>query len=126
METKFYRCPKCGQVLTIVNPKCPGVSCCGEPLKELKANTTDAAFEKHVPVVAQEGDVLTVTVGSVEHPMEADHYIEWIYVETEKGGQRKNLLPGEKPCAKFVLCDDKALAVYELCNKHGLWKKELN
>ncbi|NLJ16004.1 MAG: desulfoferrodoxin [Clostridiales bacterium] len=94
-------------------------------LKPLKANSTDAATEKHVPVVEIDGDTITVTVGSVEHPMEEKHYIEWVYVQTEKGGQRKNFKPGDKPVAKFKLIDDRAVAVFEYCNLHGLWVKEL-
>lgn len=94
-------------------------------LKELVANTTDASTEKHVPEVTIDGDTVTVVIGSVEHPMEEKHYIEWIYVQTEKGGQRKNFKPGDKPIAQFKLIDDKAVAVYEYCNLHGLWVKEL-
>ena len=99
--------------------------CCGEPMKELVPNTTDAVNEKHVPVVTVEGDVLKAVVGSVEHPMEEAHYIQFIFVETDKGGHRRALKPGEKPEAEFNLHGEKPVAVYEYCNLHGLWKKEL-
>lgn len=98
-------------------------SCCGKELKELVPNTVDAAQEKHVPVVTVNGNTVHVAVGSTVHPMESDHYIQWIYVQTQHGGQRKVLNSGEKPEADFALTpDDKLIAVYEYCNKHGLWK----
>ena len=91
-------------------------------MQELKANTTDAAQEKHVPVITVKGSEVHVAVGSVAHPMEADHYIQWIAIETEQGVQRKTLKPGEKPEASFALTSgDKLIAAYEYCNKHGLW-----
>ena len=92
----------------------------------LTANTTDAAVEKHVPEVTQDGSRLLVKVGSVEHPMLDAHYIMFIALETCCGLQQKVLAPGEKPEAEFILAEgEKALAVYEFCNLHGLWKKEL-
>jgi superoxide reductase len=100
-----------------------GVSivCCGEDMQELKANTVDASTEKHVPVVTVNGNTVTVKVGAVDHPMVAEHYIEWIYLQTEKGNQRKCLNPGDAPVATFTLVDDKPVAAYEYCNLHGLW-----
>ena len=94
-------------------------------MKELVPGTSDGALEKHVPVVKIEGNKVTVTVGSVEHPMLDAHYIEWIAIETEKGAQRKVLKPGDKPVLEFMLTDDdKFVAAYEYCNLHGLWKVE--
>ena len=91
--------------------------------EELIPNTTDAAGEKHVPVVSVNGDEVSVKVGSVEHPMLEAHYIQWIVIETENGYQVKNLKPGEKPEAVFKLATgEKVLAAYEFCNLHGLWK----
>ena len=119
---KFYKCMKCGQILEALVSKCDGLTCCGQDMKELKANTSDGALEKHVPVVKIDGDKVSVCVGSVEHPMEADHWIQFIEVETKSGALRKNLNPGEKPCAEFLLNGDEFLAAYEYCNKHGLWK----
>ena len=125
MDTKFYVCPVCGQVVEKVTDKGIPVVCCGKPMEELKANTTDASQEKHVPVVTVDGNKVNVTVGSVAHPMEAEHYIEWIYVQTENGGLRKTLNPGDAPEAEFCLDGDKAVAVYAYCNLHGLWKADL-
>ena len=93
--------------------------------EEITANTTDGAYEKHVPVIKKEGNLITVAVGSVEHPMLEAHFIEWIMLETKQGRQRKTLKPGEKPVAVFALTDgDEAVAAYEYCNLHGLWKAE--
>ena len=122
---KFYICNHCKNEVVMVVDKKVVPMCCGEPMKELKANTTDAAQEKHVPVVTIDGDVLTAVVGSVEHPMLAEHYIEWICVEMANGFQIKYLTPGAKPELTFNLGGEKPVAVYEYCNLHGLWKKEL-
>ena len=122
---KLLRCEHCGNMVGVLNDSGVPMICCGEPMKELVPNTTDAANEKHVPVVTVEGDVLKAVVGSVEHPMEEAHYIQFIFVETDKGGHRRALKPGEKPEAEFNLHGEKPVAVYEYCNLHGLWKKEL-
>jgi superoxide reductase len=99
------------------------VKCCGEPLEELVANTTDAAVEKHVPDVTVDGNKVTVKVGSVTHPMVDAHYIEWIMIETKKGCQKADLAPGEAPEAAFVIGEgDEFVAAYDYCNLHGLWK----
>ena len=95
-------------------------------MRELKANTTDAAQEKHVPEVSVEGNLVKVKVGSVEHPMTEEHHIAFIYLETENGVARKDLDHTGKPEAVFALAEgEKPVAVYEYCNLHGLWKKEL-
>ena len=100
------------------------VICCGEPMKELKAGTTDGAREKHVPVVEVSEGKVFVKVGDVEHPMLEEHFIEWIAIETNLGNQRKQLKPGEKPEAEFALLEgEEVIAAYEYCNLHGLWKK---
>lgn len=123
MEMKFYKCAHCGQMVAIVNKtECP-VVCCGVPMKELVAGTSDGAREKHLPVVEVTGDVVTVTVGEVSHPMQEVHYIEWIALQTKEGNQRKALAPGMEPKATFRLCEgDSVQAVYAYCNLHGLWK----
>ena len=125
MEMRFYKCAKCGQMVAVVKKTgCP-VVCCGEPMEELIPGTTDAAAEKHVPAFEVKGDVVEVTVGSVEHPMIPEHYIEWIALKTKQGNQRKALKPDQEPVAKFALVPgDKVVAAYELCNLHGLWKAE--
>ena len=122
-ERKFFICKHCGNIVGMVHDAGVPLVCCGEKMQELVANTTDGAQEKHVPVVTVDGNKVTVAVGSVEHPMLEAHYIQWIYLETEQGGQRKALKPGDKPAAVFMLTeDDKAVAAYEYCNLHGLWK----
>ena len=91
--------------------------------EEITPNTTDGALEKHVPVIEKDGDKVTVTVGSVEHPMVDEHYIEWVALETKKGNQRKALSPGQAPSVCFSMCEgDEVVAVYAYCNLHGLWK----
>lgn len=101
------------------------IACCGGNMTELVPNTVEASAEKHIPAVTVSGDVLNVTVGSVSHPMEADHNIKFVYVETQRGGQRKRLDVGAAPTATFHFSDDKPVAVYAYCNLHGLWKKEV-
>ena len=89
--------------------------------EELIANTTDGAYEKHVPVLEQHGDHVTVKVGSAEHPMLEAHHIEWIVLETTTSYQKKDLKPGEKAEAEFAVTEP-VIAAYEYCNLHGLWK----
>ena len=124
MEMKFYKCAHCGQMIAIVKETGVPVICCGEPMQEMVAGTTDAAVEKHVPQYEVKDGIVEVTVGEVEHPMLEEHYIEWVAVQTKQGNQRKALKPGEAPKACFALCEgDEVVAVYEHCNLHGLWKK---
>ncbi len=123
-EVKFFICKHCGNLVGLIHEGGGQLVCCGDPMTELKANTTDAAQEKHVPVVEISGNTVTVKVGSVTHPMEEKHFIQWIYIQTEQGGQRKAFKPGDKPEAVFELtAGDKFVAAYEYCNLHGLWKK---
>ena len=123
MDLKIYRCETCGNIVVKLKDSGVPVVCCGSPMKELVPGTTDAAVEKHVPVVKTEGNRVTVTVGSVEHPMLPEHFINFIVLETENGFSVKHLNPGEKPEAVFTINDgEKVKAVYEYCNLHGLWK----
>lgn len=122
---KFYKCMHCGQIIAVLKETGVPVVCCGDNMVELVPGTSDGALEKHVPQFVIDGKNVTVTVGEVEHPMIDAHYIEWVIVETTKGFQQKKLKPGEKPSAKFTLSDDEEfVAVYELCNLHGLWKNQ--
>ncbi len=124
MATKIFRCNHCGNIITHLTNSGVPVVCCGEKMVELVPNTTDAATEKHVPDVKVEGKKVIVTVGSVEHPMVEEHFIEWILVETKQGTQVKWLKAGQKPTHEFVLAEgDELVAVYEYCNLHGLWVK---
>lgn len=123
---KFFICEHCGNIITMVQDHHVPVMCCGEKMKELLPGTTDGAFEKHVPVVKAEGTKVTVNVGEAEHPMMEKHFIQWVALETKEGVQIKYLKPDTKPEAVFALTDsDSAVAAYEYCNLHGLWKKEL-
>lgn len=124
-DTRFFICKHCGNLVGMIHNSGASMVCCGDPMTELIPNTTDAAQEKHVPVVEISGSTVTVKIGSVEHPMTQEHYIQWIYLETKHGGQRKSLLPGDKPQAVFELADDEAVAAYAYCNLHGLWGKAI-
>lgn len=123
---RIFKSNHCETIVEVINSCNEVPSCCGEPMRELKANTTDAAQEKHVPEVSVEGNLVKVKVGSVEHPMTEEHHIAFIYLETENGVARKDLDHTGKPEAVFALAEgEKPVAVYEYCNLHGLWKKEL-
>lgn len=121
---KFYYCKHCKNIVTFVKEVNPNIVCCNEKMVELVPGSVDAAHEKHIPVVDINENKVTVCIGSVEHPMQVEHYIEWIILETTKGVYRKNLNPGEKPEATFVLEEgEKVVSTYEYCNLHGLWMK---
>ena len=120
---RFYICEHCGNTVTFVKSSGVPVMCCGQKMTELVPGTTDAAVEKHVPVIQAEGAQVIVTVGSVEHPMIPEHFIEWIALETKEGVQIKHLTPGSKPQAVFALTQgDSVVSAYAYCNLHGLWK----
>lgn len=123
MELKFLKCAHCGQIVAVVKETKVPVTCCGEKMQEIKAGSVDAALEKHVPVYEVNGNVVTVKVGSVTHPMLAEHLIEWVVLVTDKGNQRKAFNAGDIPEAKFAILDGETVqAVYAYCNLHGLWK----
>ena len=119
---KFFKCSHCGNIIVFMENKGVPVMCCGQKMEEIIPGSVDAAAEKHVPVVAVDGDKVTVTVGDVAHPMTEEHHIAWIVAETENGFQKKDLDPTGAPCAEFALAGDKLVAVYAYCNLHGLWK----
>lgn len=126
MKMKFYRCEHCGNIVGIVHASGVPLVCCDDNMKELIPNTHDGAGEKHVPVFEVNDNKVYVKVGAEEHPMNVDHYIQWIAIETTSGNQRKCLKPGDKPEACFALCEgDEIVAVYEYCNIHGLWAAEI-
>lgn len=123
---KFYVCREEGTIIGVIDEGQGTIECCGKPMQEMTPNTTDAAQEKHVPVIRVEGQTVTVTVGSTLHPMTTEHLIQWIYLETKQGGQRKVLAAGDAPQAIFALtADDVPVAAYAYCNLHGLWKAEV-
>lgn len=124
MEQKFYICEHCGNIITKIDDKGVPVMCCGEKMKELVPGTSDASLEKHVPVWAEENGTVRVRIGEAEHPMVPEHYIQWVYLQTNMGGQLRYLKPGEKPEAVFALAaGEKPEAVFAYCNLHSLWKK---
>lgn len=126
MKRKFLLCRRCGNLIEMINDSGVTPICCGTDMDVLTANTTEAATEKHIPVVEINGNIAKVTVGEVLHPMEEAHYIEWIYLETDKGIKRVNLKPGDEPIASFALAEDETVtSAYAYCNLHGLWLKEL-
>ncbi len=120
---EIYKCDICGNIVEVLHSGAGELVCCGEPMRLVKENTVDAALEKHVPVIERNGDIVTVKVGSVAHPMEEKHYIEWIDLVADGRTYRKFLKPGEKPEAVFI-CKAQKLSAKEYCNIHGLWKKE--
>ena len=123
---EFYICEHCGNIIAMVKNTGVPVKCCGQNMTKLEPGTSDGAVEKHVPQFTVEDNIVTVTVGSVEHPMVDAHYIEWIAIKTAQGAQRKLLKPGDAPKAVFALTDGDTLQeIYEYCNLHGLWKNEV-
>jgi superoxide reductase len=124
-KTRFYLCRHCGNLIGKIQDSGVPVVCCGEPMEALVPNTVEASGEKHIPVVTVEGNMVRVAIGSQPHPMLPAHYIQWVYLQTEKGGQRKVLQPEEAPEAVFALADDKPVAVYAYCNLHGLWMAQI-
>jgi superoxide reductase len=120
---QIYKCSVCGNMVEVVFAGAGELVCCGKPMELMIENSVDASLEKHVPVFKQESDILTVKVGSMPHPMEESHYIEWIEVIDEEGKvSRKFLKPGESPEADFCIKTKGKLTVREYCNIHGLWK----
>ena len=124
-ENKFYICEHCGNIIGMIHDAGVPMMCCGQKMTKLEPGTVEASHEKHIPVVTVDGDTVTVRIGAVDHPMQAEHSILWVYLRTEKGGQRKCLKVGEAPEVSFVLKDDKAVAAYAYCNLHGLWMAEV-
>lgn len=122
-ELVIYRCSKCGETVEILNGECRSLTCCGEDMKEIVPNTVDAAQEKHVPVYEVADGLLTVRVGEVTHPMDEDHYIEWIAHVHDNRICKVTLKPGDVPEAKFAY--KPGATIYAMCNKHGLWKAEV-
>lgn len=122
---KFYVCTHCGNIVAFANNAGVPIMCCGQKMDEMVPNTVEASAEKHLPVIRQEGNLVTVAVGSVAHPMGEDHMIEWVALETQQGNQRKYLIVDGQPSVQFALvADDAVVAAYAYCNLHGLWKTE--
>lgn len=126
MPKKFdiYSCPVCSNIIEVYFGADGQLYCCGEPMKHLQENTTDAATEKHVPVIEKIDGGYKVKVGSVAHPMVDEHYIQWIELITGDMSYTKFLKPGDAPAAVFMT-DAQAVTAREYCNKHGHWRAEL-
>ena len=123
MEQRFFICKHCGNIVAMVKSSGVPIMCCGEKMSEIVPGTMDASKEKHVPVYTIEGNTVNVAVGSVLHPMQPEHYIEWVSLKTRSGNQRKQLEPNDEPKVSFAITDgDEVVAVYAYCNLHGLWK----
>ena len=124
-ETRFFVCETCGNIVGMIHASGVPVFCCGKKMTELVPGTVEASAEKHIPVVEVGENSVKVCVGSVLHPMAEEHHISWVYLQTDRGGQRKVLTPGSDPVVNFALQDEKPVAVYAYCNLHGLWKAEI-
>lgn len=118
---EIYKCEKCGNIVEVLHEGVGQLVCCGEPMKLMTENTVDASKEKHVPVIEKSGNTVTVKVGTVEHPMEEKHYIEWIQLIVDGKSYRQFLNPGEAPKATFEVSGT-SMSAREYCNLHGLWK----
>lgn len=124
---EFYRCKECGNIVVFMNEDHPVIPlCCGTRMQLLKANTTDAAAEKHVPVPEVENSCVHVAVGSIFHPMTSEHFIEFVVLETDRGFQKRTCHPNDQPQCTFALAEGEVpKAVHAFCNLHGLWKAEV-
>jgi superoxide reductase len=118
---QVYKCEVCGNIVEMLHAGAGELVCCGAPMKNYAENTVDAAKEKHVPVVEKIAGGFKVRVGSVAHPMEEKHYIEWIEVIADGKAYRQFLQPGQAPEATFEIQAEKVVA-REYCNLHGMWK----
>lgn len=125
-ENRFYICEHCGNLIGMIHDAGVPMMCCGQKMTELVPGTVDASREKHLPVVSVEEDTVKVVIGSVSHPMTEEHNIGWVYLQTDRGGQRKCLKVGDEPIVSFALSEEKPVAVYAYCNLHGLWKTDIN
>ena len=122
---KFFICKHCGNMVVLIEDKGVPMMCCGEKMEALEPNTVEASVEKHLPAVTVSGDSINVQIGGTPHPMEKEHHIAFVSVETQHGGQCKRLKVGEEPKLTFSFSNDKPAAVYAYCNLHGLWKTEI-
>jgi superoxide reductase len=122
-KLQVYKCDVCGNIVEMIHGGEGELVCCGEPMKLIKENTVDAAKEKHVPVIEKTADGYKIMVGSVLHPMEEKHFIEWVELIADGTAYRKFLTAGGKPEATFCIQAQKVTA-REYCNLHGLWKTQ--
>ncbi|MBQ4036622.1 MAG: (2Fe-2S)-binding protein [Clostridia bacterium] len=123
-EIRFYRCETCGNLTGMIHDAGVPMMCCGKKMTRLEPNVTEASREKHLPVLSRNGDQLHVFVGDEAHPMTEEHAILWVYLQTDRGGQRKCLKAGDLPFVTFSLQEEEPLCAYAWCNLHGLWKTD--
>lgn len=124
-DQTFYICAHCGNLVEMIHDSGVPMVCCSQPMEKLEAGVVEASQEKHIPVVTVRGNIVTVAVGVVEHPMAEEHSILWVSLQTDKGVQRKRLEVGKVPLVSFTLVDEKPIAAYAYCNLHGLWRAEV-
>ncbi len=118
---EVYKCQLCGNIISVLHTGAGQLVCCGAPMDLQNENTVDASTEKHVPVITKKDKGVEVSVGSIEHPMEEAHFIEWIEIIADNQVYRQYLRPGDKPLAFFPVEAEK-ISAREYCNLHGLWK----
>lgn len=121
-KLQVYKCEECGNIVELLYAGGGKLVCCGQDMKLYEEKSRDEGNEKHVPVIESSDGGVKVKVGSVQHPMEEDHFIQWIEVITNEKAYREFLSPGKPPEAEFCVKKDDIISVRELCNKHGLWK----
>lgn len=124
-ENRFCICRHCGNIVGMIHDAGVPLMCCGKKMEQLEPGIVEASTEKHLPVVTVGEGAVKVDVGSVFHPMTEEHSIIWVYLQTDRGGQRKSLSPGSEPTVTFALADEQPVAVYAYCNLHGLWMTEI-
>ncbi len=121
--SEVYKCQICGNIVEVIHDSIGSLACCGQPMLLLKENTVDASLEKHVPVIEETEEGILVKIGSISHPMEEKHYIEFIEVITKDNkNDKKFLKPGDESQAEFCIPIESVLNAREYCNLHGLWK----
>ena len=122
-NVRFYICEKCGNEIGLIHGDGEKIMCCGEKMKLLVANSTDAAKEKHVPIYERVEDEIAVKVGEIEHPMEKEHYVMWVALVSDHTTTRITLYPEQETTVRFKYVPGST--IYAYCNKHGLWKAEV-
>ncbi len=121
VKKQIYKCNVCGNIVEVVHASVGQLVCCGQPMELLKEKTEDVGKEKHVPVIEKTKSGVKVKIGSIPHPMEEKHYIEWIEIIADDAAYRKFLKPGDKPEAEFCIKAE-SITAREYCNIHGLWR----
>ncbi|MCD6592322.1 MAG: desulfoferrodoxin [Thaumarchaeota archaeon] len=118
---QIYKCNVCGNIVMVLHPGAGTLVCCNQPMQPLEEKMEEVGREKHVPIIEKQGELVRVKVGSIEHPMEENHYIEWIELRGDEEILLKFLKPGDKPQAEFQIKAER-ISAREYCNLHGLWK----